>query len=72
MNLCKAINVIKSRGLTPWMAYAIIKRNNDYIICDTAYIKRFPNLEYVYMKKGKEFPKNALFIKRLHELLLRN
>lgn len=43
------------------MAWGIIEWNNEYAICDTQYIKRFPNKNYIYVKRGECFPKEPLY-----------
>lgn len=61
MTLCEAIKIVDSKGITPWMAWGVLKWNGDYVICDTSYMKRFPDLPYVYVRKGEAFPNPPLF-----------
>lgn len=56
MTLCQAHKVIKDKGITPWMAWAILKGKDGYSICGTRQIKRFPDLDYIYIRKGDAFP----------------
>jgi hypothetical protein len=45
------------------MAYGILKWNDGYIIFYTQQIKRFPDLDYIYIRKGEAFPKPPIFTK---------
>lgn len=43
------------------MAWGIIEWNDEYAICDTQHIKRFPNGNYIYIRKGECFPREPLY-----------
>lgn len=60
MTLCEAYKFVNSKGITPWMAYGILKWNDGYCIFHTQEIKRFPDLDYVYIRKGEAFPKKPI------------
>ena len=60
MTLCQAYNTIQSKGMTPWMAYAILKWNDEFCIFSTQQIKKFPKLCYLYIRKGERFPGNPI------------
>lgn len=60
MTLCQAYNNINNRGITPWMAYAIIKWNAEFIIYNSDQLRRFPDLDYVYIRKGEGFPNSPV------------
>ena len=58
MTLEQAIKIVESRPMNANMAWGVRKGkgSNDYVICPTGFIKRFPNEEeYVYLKKGENF-----------------
>jgi hypothetical protein len=61
MTLQEAQNILKNKNITPWMAWGIIKWNNEFAIVDTQFIKRFPNKDYTQIRKGQEFPKEPIF-----------
>ena len=61
MNKQQAITTIKNKPISPWMAYAITPWNKGFIIADTAYIKRNPNTNYEFIRKGDMFPLNSAF-----------
>jgi len=61
MTLEEAIEIIDSKGINPWMAWGVIKWNDGYCIVTSDHMKRHPDLEIVYIKKGNEWPKPARF-----------
>jgi len=65
MTLCEAYNRVNSKGMTPWIAYGIIKWNDGYCILGSEYIKRFPDLKYLYIRKGEAFPNSPVFIRKI-------
>ena len=60
MTLEEAIEIIGRRGLTPWMAWGVLKWNDGCIICATDYIRDNPDLDYLYIKKGQCFPEKPI------------
>lgn len=60
MTLCQAYNIINNKGITPWMAYAISKWNNEYCIYETLEIKKHLDLNIIYIRKGECFPGNPI------------
>jgi hypothetical protein len=61
MTLEVAKKTIESRGITAWMAWGILRENNEFVIVPTSFIKKFPNKDYLYIRKGSEFPKEPLY-----------
>lgn len=59
MTLEEAITIVNSKPINPWMAYGVYKMNDGYVMASTSFIKRFPDIDYVYMCKGDLFPKTG-------------
>ena len=56
MTLEEAITLVNSKGISPWTAWGVYAMNDGFVIADTSYMKRFPDVDYVYVRKGDNFP----------------
>lgn len=61
MTICQAYNLVHRKGITPWMAWGIMKWNNEYIIVETQFIKKHKDAELVLIRKGACFPGKPLY-----------
>ena len=56
MTLEEAIIIVNSKGINPWSAWGVYAMNDGYVMADTSFMKRFPDIDYVYTRKGECFP----------------
>ncbi len=52
MKLEEAKKIIDDKEINEWMAYGIIKWNDGYCIVDGSEMKRHPDFDLIYLKKG--------------------
>ena len=60
MTLEEAIAVVDSKGISPWTAWGVYAMcGQGYVIADTSYMRRWPDIDYVYVRKGNMFPQKG-------------